>query len=69
MDHDAIRNAELRIAEVQHALDEVQRVLQSAQRVQETAEKGIRILRPLAITVACGVAVGAAVVAMRRRHR
>lgn len=69
MDHDAIKNAEIRIAEVQLALDEVQRVLQAAQRVQDTAEKSIRVLRPVAITVACGAAVFAVVVVIGRRHR
>jgi hypothetical protein len=54
---------------VQSALEDVQRVLQAAQKVQETAEKGIKIIRPAAITVVCGLTLAAAVVALRRgRH-
>ncbi len=68
MDHEAIKNAETRIAEVQSALDDVQRILRAVERVEQTAEKGIKVMRPVAIATAGGLVLVAIVVAVRRRH-
>ncbi len=69
MDHEAIRNAQTRIAEVQSALDEIQHILQAAERVQLTAEKGIRIMRPVAIATAVGLVLVSLAAGVRRMRR
>ncbi len=69
MDHEAIKNASMRIAEVQSALEDIQRVLRAAERVEQTAEKSIKVMRPVAMAAACGLVVFAIVAAVRRRHR
>lgn len=68
MDHDAIANAEAKIATVQAALDDAQRVLQAAEKAQQAAEDGAKKMR----TVAVGAIVGLVLVALfatLRRHR
>ena len=56
-DPEAIARAEIRLAEVQSALDEVRRVLLGVEKVERTAQKGRKVVRPVAIATVGGVAV------------
>ena len=69
MDHEAISNARTRIAEVQTALDEIQHILEAAERVQRTAEKGIRLIRPVAAATAVGLVLVGLAAAVRAKRR
>jgi hypothetical protein len=68
MDPDAIKNAEMRIAEVQAALDDAQQVLQAAERAQQTAEKSADVMRTVALAALGGLILLALVHAVRRHH-
>ena len=68
MDQDAIQKAEMRVAEVQSALDATQRVLQAAERAQQTAEKSIEVMRTVAIAAVGGLILIALVHALRQKH-
>ena len=68
MDPDAIKNAEMRIADVQSALDDAQRVLQAAERAQQTAEKSAEVMRTIALAAVGGLVLLSLVHALRRRH-
>ena len=68
MDPDAIKNAEMRIADVQSALDDAQRVLQAAERAQETAEKSADVMRTIALAAVGGLILLSLVHAARRHH-
>ena len=68
MDQDAIKNAEVKVAEMQSALDDAQRVLQAAERAQQTAEKSVEVMRTVAIAAVGGLVLVALVHATRRKH-
>ena len=68
MDPDAIKNAEMRIADVQSALDDAQRVLQAAERAQETAEKSAEVMRTIALAALGGLILLSIVHPLRRHH-
>jgi len=68
VDPDAIKNAEMRIADVQSALDDAQRVLQAAERAQETAEKSAEVMRTIALAAVGGLILLSIVHALRRHH-
>jgi hypothetical protein len=68
-DPEAIAQAELRLAEVQSALDEVRRVLRAVEKVERTAQKGRSVVRPVAIATVGGVAVVVVVRSVLRGRR
>ena len=68
MDPDAIKNAEMRIADVQSALDDAQQVLQAAERAQETAEKSAEVMRTIALAAVGGLILLSLAHALRRHH-
>ncbi len=68
MDQEAIQNAEIRVAEVQSALDATQRVLQAAERAQQAAEKSVEVMRNVAIAAVGGLILVALVHALRQKH-
>ena len=68
MDQEAIQNAEMRVAEVQSALDATQRVLHAAERAQQTAEKSVEVMRTVAIAAVGGLILVALVHALRQKH-
>ncbi len=67
MDHDAIKNAEEKVASVQAALDEAQRVLQAAEKAQLVAEQSTKMMRTVAIAAIAGLVVVTLLV--KRSHR
>ena len=67
-DPEAIARAEARLADVQSALDEVRHILRAAEQVERTAEKGIRVIRPVALAAAGLVLIVIVASALRRRH-
>jgi len=68
VDPDAIKNAEMRIADVQSALDDAQQVLQAAERAQETAEKSAEVMRTIALAAVGGLILLSLAHALRRHH-
>jgi flagellin-like hook-associated protein FlgL len=68
VDPDAIKNAEMRIADVQSALDDAQQVLQAAERAQQTAEKSAEVMRTVALAALGGLILLSLVHAVRRHH-
>lgn len=68
MDQEPIRNAEMRVAEMQSVLDATQRVLQAAERAQQTAEKSVEMMRTVALAAVGGLILLALIHALRQRH-
>jgi hypothetical protein len=68
MDPEAIKNAEMRVAEVQSTLDEAQRVLQAAERAQQAAERSAEVMRTVALAAAGGLVLVSLLLAVRRRR-
>ena len=69
MDHDAIKDAEAKVAAVQAALDDAQRVLQAAEKAQQAAEAGAKTMRTVAIAAIVGLVVLALAIPTRSHRR
>ncbi len=67
-DPEVIAQAEVRLAEVQSALDEVRRALRGVEKVERAAQKGRKVVRPVAIATVGGVAVVVVGSVLRKRR-